>query len=240
MKKKVSLILCLVVMVLTMAACGTDPASVDYFGMKYEDMQLYMSQQVDTLSGLSEEDAASIELYGDEMTKKLVSTWNASVEGLGESQGLGEFTATKTQKNVTIEQKVKFSGREVVLSYVYTYNYETKTAELTDASVDLVYTLGEKMEKAGLNTLMGMGTVFIVLILISVIIYCFKLIPYLQKRLAGGDAAPEAPAPAPAAVSAAPVPAGDELELAAVISAAIAASAGVSEDSFVVRSIHRR
>lgn len=240
MKKKVSLILCLVVMVLTMAACGTDPASVDYFGMKYEDMQLYMSQQVDALSSLTEEDMASIELYGDEMTQKLVSTWKTSVEGLGESQGLGEFTATKTQKNVTVEQKVKFSGREVVLSYVYAYNYETKTAELTDASVDLVYTLGEKMQKAGLNTLMGMGTVFMVLILISLIIYCFKLIPYLQKRFAGGDTAPAAAAAPAAAVSEAPAQVSDDLELVAVISAAIAASTGASADSFVVRSIHRR
>lgn len=239
MKKKVSLILCLVVMVFAMAACGTNPESVDYFGMTYADMKAYMSQQVDALSSLSEEEKVSIELYGDDMTKKLVSTWDASVEGLGEIQGLGDFTATKAQKTVTVEQNVKFSGREVVLSYVYTYNYETKTAELTDASVDLVYTLGEKMSKAGLNTLMGMGTVFFVLILISLIIYCFKLIPYLQKRFAGGDAAAEPEKPAAVAV-AADAPVSDDLELVAAITAAIAASTGASADSFVVRSIHRR
>lgn len=47
---------------------------------------------------------------------------------------------------------------------------------------DKVYTLGEKMGKAGMNTLMGMGTVFVILILISIIIYAFRIIPYLQNK----------------------------------------------------------
>ena len=241
MKKKLSLILCLVVMALTMAACGTDPASVDYFGMEYTDMQAYMSQQVQALTSLSDDDKASIEQYGDDLTKNLVASWDDAVEDLGPMEGLGEFSATKTQKNVTVEQKVKFAGREVVLSYIYTYNYETEEAELTDATADVVYTTGEKMATAGMNTLMGMGTVFIVLILISLIIYCFKVIPYLQDKIAnrGADKAEKVEAVAETPASE-PQQLTDDLELVAVISAAIAASTGTSTDSFVVRSIHRR
>ena len=41
----------------------------------------------------------------------------------------------------------------------------------------------ENMEKAGLNTLLGMGTVFVVLILISLIIGCFGFIPQLPLLL---------------------------------------------------------
>lgn len=37
--------------------------------------------------------------------------------------------------------------------------------------------LGEKMADAAGNTLMGMGTVFLVLIFISLLISCFKFIP---------------------------------------------------------------
>ena len=62
------------------------------------------------------------------------------------------------------------------VTFVYEYNYLTEEIEMTDATADIVYTLGEKLEKAALNTLMGMGTVFCVLILISLIIYCFKFI----------------------------------------------------------------
>ena len=62
------------------------------------------------------------------------------------------------------------------VTFVYEYNYLTEEIEMTDATADIVYTLGEKLEKAALNTLMGMGTVFCVLVLISLIIYCFKFI----------------------------------------------------------------
>ena len=99
------------------------------------------------------------------------------------------------------------------------------------------------MTNAGLNTLMGMGIVFAVLILISLIISGFKVFSYIEnkskeKQAAGAPAVKEAPAaPAPVVTAA---PAQDDLELAAVIAAAIAASTGTSTEDFVVRSIKRR
>ena len=99
------------------------------------------------------------------------------------------------------------------------------------------------MTNAGLNTLMGMGIVFIVLILISLIIYAFKIFPYLEnkKKASIAESMPQAaPAPAPVPVAAPVAAAQDDLELAAVIAAAIAASTGTSTSDFVVRSIKRR
>jgi len=49
MKKKLSLMLCLCFMVLAMTACGTDPESVDYFGMSYSDIQNNLEQTVSAL-----------------------------------------------------------------------------------------------------------------------------------------------------------------------------------------------
>lgn len=106
---------------------------------------------------------------------------------------------------------------------------------------DKVYTLGEKMGKAGMNTLMGMGTVFVILILISIIIYAFRIIPYLQnkkKNAADATAAKEDKVVEQIAQKEELVQ--DDLELVAVISAAIAAATGSSTDGFVVRSIKRR
>ena len=109
---------------------------------------------------------------------------------------------------------------------------------LTSCTLNLNKSMGELMGKAALNTLIGMGTVFVVLILISLIISCFSFIPKLQEKFSKKAA----PAPAAAPVPAAPVveeTLTDDLELVAVITAAIAASAGTSTDGFVVRSIRR-
>lgn len=242
MKKKISLLLCLVTMMLTMAACGTDPTTVDYYGTTYEELQTNAVGLAGELSAMTEEDIqAYVEYYAEvpeaELVVKLVERWGATVTDLGAYQGLGELVVTKANGTVTVDQYVVFEERDVDISLVYDYDYEQESLVMTDTNVDLVYTMGEKMEKAALNTLMGLGTVFFVLILISLIIYAFRWIPDPTKR----KKANEAPAAeAVAEVAAEEVAATDDLELVAVISAAIAASEGTSTDSFVVRSIHRR
>ena len=89
---------------------------------------------------------------------------------------------------------------------------------------------------------------FAVLILISLIISCFNFIPAIERKF-GKKKAAEKKAAAPAAPAAAPAPAApakaaeaaDDLELVAVITAAVAASMGTtSTDGFVVRSIKRK
>ena len=99
-----------------------------------------------------------------------------------------------------------------------------------------------------MNTLLGMGVVFAVLILISLIISCFNFIPAIERKFskkkaaekkAAAPAVAAAPAPAPAAPAETAVT--DDLELVAVITAAVAAARGTaSADGFVVRSIKRR
>ena len=79
-------------------------------------------------------------------------------------------------------------------------------------------------------------TVFAVLILISLVISCFKIFPYLESKKKAGQtetAVKETVQDVPAAQQ-------DNTELIAVIAAAIAASTGTSTDDFVVRSIKRR
>lgn len=104
--------------------------------------------------------------------------------------------------------------------------------------------LGERMEKAALNTLIGMGTVFIVLIIIIGVISLFKFIPMIQDRLAKKNAGNVQESGVSAATQMSNVQedtdASDDLELVAVIAAAIAASEGAaSADGFVVRSIRK-
>ena len=94
------------------------------------------------------------------------------------------------------------------------------------------------MSKAALNTIMGLAVVFVMLIFISLIIYCFKFIHEAEERAAAKKKASE-PAPAPAPVVEETVEEEDDLELVAVIAAAIAASEGTDPNGLVVRSIKR-
>lgn len=103
--------------------------------------------------------------------------------------------------------------------------------------------IGAKMASAGANTLMGMGTVFAVLIFISLIISCFKVIPKItearvNKNKKANITTEEGKSETVSANET--VDASDDLELIAVIASAIAASENTSTDSFVVRSIRRR
>ena len=187
MKKKLSLMLCLCIMALTLAACGSaDPQDVDYGGMSYSDLQSSAQNLVTSIAASSEEElSAAIETneqyakqyakqYGREYTEaeaviSLLQSWLDTTSDVGTFVGLGEFSIDKTSDTVTVDQIVNFSERDVDVTFVYEYNYLTEEIEMTDATADIVYTLGEKLEKAALNTLMGMGTVFCVLILISLI-----------------------------------------------------------------------
>ncbi len=97
------------------------------------------------------------------------------------------------------------------------------------------------------NTLMGMGTVFVMLIFISLLISLFGYIPKLEEKIKNIGKKPEpVKAEEPATVEQEPqtqeVDPQEDEQLIAVITAAIMASYGsnaVSEDKLVVRSIHR-
>ena len=106
------------------------------------------------------------------------------------------------------------------------------------STVDVQYPMSVTLQRAGLNTLMGIGTVFLMLIFLSFVISLFKYVPALVegKKKTASEAAP---APAVIAAGSSEEEAADDGELIAVIAAAIAASEGTSTDDFVVRSIRK-
>ena len=106
-------------------------------------------------------------------------------------------------------------------------------------------TFGQKMSEGAITLVLGMGTVFAVLIFLWIIIAAVgKAIGVTQKTAEKKVAKPE-PAPAPAPV-AAPVPVApvqsdlSEAELVAVMTAAIAAFGGESAATRIrIRSVRR-
>lgn len=138
-------------------------------------------------------------------------------------------------------------GAQMAMTIFYDKNgqpYRTTIADYVDESNK---TFGDKMAEAGGNTIIGLLTVFMVLVLLALIIYCFRFvnaaaIPPSKKKKAeekkpAPASAPKA-APAPAAAVAEPNPM-DDLQLIAVITAAIAAAEDKPAEGFVVRSIRR-
>ena len=181
--------------------------------------------------------------YADDQLHEIeaAAKWQDTLDEFGKMKKIEDdtFKVTKSGKTLTTDMTIKFAKKDVNFEVVYDYY----SMDVTGISVDPIYTLGEKMEKAGLNTVISMAVVFAVLILISLLISCFKIFPYLEKKKAAKAAgqAPQqeetpaaAPAPAPVAAQT------DDTELIAVIAAAIAASTGTSTSDFVVRSINRR
>lgn len=101
--------------------------------------------------------------------------------------------------------------------------------------------MGDVLVGALGNTIAGIGTVFIVLILISLIIYCFNIIPVIQGMFQKKTEPTETKVSAPVAAPA-PVQVSEEVPVAAIMAAIYAyeEANGYTGSGFYVRSIKRR
>ena len=240
LKKKLALILSLCFILLTLGACGTDPKDVDYNGVSYNQLQDYSANLISSLTGYSSSDLDSLLSDSsslDEKTSNMVQKWKETVADIGDYQGTGEFSVDKSGNTLTTDQILHFEKRDVDFQVVINYT----DMSITGYSVEPVYSLGEKMEKAGMNTVISMCVVFAVLILISLIIYAFKIFPYLEKKKQEKSEPSVAKDPVVTQIEQKEEQQlADDNELVAVFADAIAASTGTSTSDFVVRSINRR
>ena len=163
--------------------------------------------------------------------------WDDARDEVGELKEAGKAEVEFSNHQYTATVPVDFEKLDAKFVYVF----EDVEGVLTpvSASVDVQYPLSTTMKNAGLNTVMGLGTVFVILVLLIFIISLFKFIPG-SPAAAKKEKKEEAPVPAPAAVPVQEtVQAADDTELIAVIAAAIAAAEGTTTDGFVVRSIRK-
>ncbi len=258
MKKLIALI-CMITCIFGLTACGSEEALTDYETQKVEyakqlaaqtvvpflaeanidEYTVYTAEEVEYVVGQT----YSMNVDGNAVISAITS-FDTAIESIGAITSVDEATAVIDDDTiivtVPVTGEVKNANAEVIFS-------NDMFMILQSAALNEESTIGGSMAKAGLNTLIGMGTVFVVLILISFIISLFGYIPKIQaafsKKKASTEEAPKA-APAPAA----PAPAvaeevvdySDDLELVAVIAAAIAAYEGeTTTDGFVVRSIRK-
>jgi len=223
-------------------AYASSVAEVAFTEMEYQAAAETYMQQITTF------DDATIDSYIasgqlDEVTTATLESWKEMKAEVGAFVEVIETEVTISDETVTVVVEAAFEEREGTFTLVSSLDMSV----LDSATFAKTLTLGEIFEKAALNTLMGMGTVFTVLILIAFIISLFKYIPKFQEMFAKKKNVAPAAAPAAPVVKPAPVVEEelvDDSELVAVIMAAIYASMAsegkaVSKDGLIVRSIRR-
>lgn len=237
--KKFLLVLGMVTCLFGMTACGAakDVAAIN-MQIDEESLIAYADQVIDAVNQIVA-GGMQAQYASDSVISAALTSWESAMPDLGTYQGITEHVVTYGTDNAVIDVTVDGSDHDAVVTITL-----DGQGNLTGIVTNITRSMGELMINAGLNTLLGMGTVFVVLILISLLISCFKFIPALQEKFSGKKKAEAAAVPAPV-VQAAPiveeVEEEDDCELIAVIAAAIAAGEGAAcTDGFVVRSIKRR
>ena len=177
----------------------------------------------------------------DDFSKNAFTSWIDSYEELGSFIDYEEVDPQEAIKkdgtNYVVTLKCDFEKRDAEVQVVY-------DIKLTGKSVGFSanYSMAEKMQEAGGNTLIGLVIVFAMLLFLSFIISLMKYIPKFVEGFGKKNAAEPTPAPTPvqpAIEETVEEDLTDDQTLVAVIVAAIAASENTSTDAFVVRSIRK-
>lgn len=174
--------------------------------------------------------------YLDDTTKTLYQSWQDTKDEIGEYDSIiDRLYSTGDDGTTVVTLRAKYANKTIDFSVSF-----NQSGEVTDTAVELYATMSEKLQKAGINTVMSIAIVFVVLIFISFIIYLLKYIPELLG-LEKKEAAPVVET-APAIPVAEEENLTDDTELVAVITAAIMASMGseAPADGLVISSIKRR
>lgn len=222
------------------ADAGSESASEE------EQVANQLGSMLSQISEWSDDQIDQLMEGNDPSSALIAANWNSVKDELG---AFVEVTSAETElgeDKLTIVGHAKYEKVSDNTDVVVTYEM---TAESVTLKWDVDYPMGILMQRAALNTVMGLGIVFLTLLFLSWLIGQLHIIPDMIEKAASKNKpapmvkAPAAPAPAAPAAPAAAAPVEedltDDLELVAVITAAIAASGTTSGDGFVVRSIKK-
>ena len=258
MKKFLSLV-CMITCIFGLTACGSEETYTDYEQRKMDTaIQIATQYVIPSLENF--EDEAALESFSeytaDEVAymvqenvgitvdgyayKTAIESFNSAKETIGGITAVGDADATIDDDQIIVHVDVTGAKQNAQAEVIFTNDM---FLSMESAALNPVESMGGLMTKAALNTLIGMGTVFVMLIMISLIISLFNFIPKIQAAFSKKDkeeAKNVGIDKAVTQIAAQEEPEADDTELVAVIAAAIAASEGAaSTDGFVVRSIRK-
>jgi len=244
--KRVLLVLCMITCLFSLAACSKNSEAAELDATTAAEVCLGAEGMLESITTLPPEEMAAYEKSWTKSKNKVLleglSGWKSIRKDSGDFVSILSSAAEETDGGYIGTVQADFTKRRVE----YKLYISSDLQNITSMSFAPEYTASEKMTKAAMNTLMGMGTVFAVLIFISFLISCFKYINVFEQRMkdkgkvqAAASVPVPAPAPLPVAVVDQEEELVDDLELVAVITAAIAAAEGTATEGLVVRSIKR-
>lgn len=236
--KSLLAMVCVLALTLAMSVCAfaADTVTEDEAANYKSAAETLISQ----IAGFSDEEIENYLAQDDAFTTATMESWKSVKDELGAYSSIVSQDVEKDGDVVTISTVAQFEKAKADVVLMLDLGQQIYTS----MTYSVQYSLAANMQRAGMNTLMGIGIVFLMLVFLSFVIGLFKYIEKFQnvgKKKAAEEApkAEEAPAPAIAQSEAADEDFADDLELVAVISAAIAAYENTSGDSFVVRSIKK-
>ena len=236
--KSLLAMICVLALTLTMSVCAfaADTVTEDEVANYKSAAETLISQ----IAGFSDEEIETYLAQNDAFTTATMESWKGVKDELGAYSSIVSQDVEKDGDVVTISTVAQFEKAKADVVLMLDLGQQMYTS----MTYSVEYSRADNMQRAGMNTLMGIGIVFLMLVFLSFVIGLFKYIEKFQnvgKKKAAEEApkAEEAPAPAIAQSEAADEDFADDLELVAVISAAIAAYENTSGDSFVVRSIKK-
>jgi sodium pump decarboxylase gamma subunit len=256
-KKKISVLVCVIMAALCFTGCSAKKSEVEvdvttmqetaeviissFAAMGEQDFAQYMDLSEYQLNYVMMNSGLRIEA---ESFLAMIKSWQAGEEECGAYVSHGEYKVDVKGDEIVVSTEAEYEDRKATLSFTF-----NEDSYLESMDVSATYAMNEILAKAGLNTLLGMGTVFAVLIFLAFLISLMQYIPNIMEwfeKITAKNKQPvvqEVQTSAPsnqAAPVVEQVDAVDDLELVAVITAAIAAQEGTTTDGFVVRSIRRR
>ncbi|MDY3250973.1 MAG: OadG family protein [Candidatus Choladocola sp.] len=205
-----------------------------------DQLKTSLSNDLTTIASWTDEQLETIINGSDASSASIAANWKSVKEELGGFVEITEIETSMEDTTLIYRANAKYEKVNDNTDVIVTYSADMET-QTVSVTWDVDYPMGVLMQRAGMNTLMGIGIVFVTLLFLSFLISKLHIIPDMIE----GRKKAEAPAPAPAPAAPVAEPAvveedlTDDLELVAVITAAIAASENTSSDGFVVRSIKK-
>lgn len=218
----------------------------------YSDEETALAYGESYMSTFGAMDKATAEYYKDNASgfvKDAAETYYGYLENdtLGDYKEVTDSKAEEEKDGYLVTVTAEFEKANLTMKLTCKFISNQLTPTGLDFSLEdkNPKSLGQKLADAGLNTLIGLFTVFIILILIAYIISLFKYIPVLEEKLSKKNTAKnniELPTNENVTTQIEEKEEeelADDIELVAVITAAVCAATGTSSDGFVVRSIKR-
>lgn len=249
MKKKITLLLCMIFCIFALSACSSEKEDVTPVAGA-DELQTSITSMLLAYNEYSDED---LETYAGQVAQAGYEPVASMLRSLGDARAeAGSYHSVKDDWDIRyrehaadISVTTEFDRRDVRLDMTVEASGSDGTGlEITSAKFTPVYTIGEKLQSAAINSLFGIAIVAIILTLMVGIISCFRIIPVLERKAVEkqrkkiAENRPE-PGPVQPLELVEEENLADDLELVAVITAAIAVMEEVPADGLVVRSIRR-